>query len=497
MPTQTKFAGFPSATLYELGPGPGPPAKLEARRQLLWGDFLTVLGEDGDFFHARVRGSEGWIRKAETQDARLLEIVFVDIGQGDGALLITPDDQKFIIDAGEEDNMVRFLRWRFGKFAHPVKFDAAIMSHSDSDHYGGFDDLFAEPNLSFETVYHNGLMERKAAKANDILGVRVQDPQGPLSYITDLVPDMAALQNFLATPANFAGKQFPTMLQKALAAGKFTHFQKLDAATGHLPGHGPGSRVEIQILGPFTEQFQGQPALRWLGDPGKTKNGHSVVLRLVIGRVSIFLGGDLNTESCRLLLEKHTGLSSSPKTAEEEDALVRAGRAIFGCDVAKACHHGSADLFLPFMKAVNPVATVISSGDNEPHAHPRADALGAIGRCGRGERPLIFSTELSRSAKEAIKHPVILQAELRALGAALDIAEPGPKKVKAQAAFDKAIAKLERSIAIFGAINLRTDGEKVVMAYKVEVPKPSKEWDMYVLEPLGLNGPLGYQSKHN
>ena len=59
MPTQTKFAGFPSATLYELGPGPGPPAKLKASRQLLWGDFLTVLGEDGDFFHARVRGSEG------------------------------------------------------------------------------------------------------------------------------------------------------------------------------------------------------------------------------------------------------------------------------------------------------------------------------------------------------------------------------------------------------------------------------------------------------
>lgn len=490
------FAGFPTATLYELGPGPGPPAKLEPIRQLLWGDFLTVLAENGDFFHARVRGSEGWIRKADTQDTRLLEIVFVDIGQGDGALLITPDDQKYIIDAGEGDNMERFLRWRFGKFAHPVKFDAAIMSHSDSDHYGGFDDLFAEPNLSFGTVYHNGLMERKAAKQNDVLGVRVKAPDGT-SYITDLVPDVAALRTFLATPANWAGKKFPTMLNKALTAGKFAEYQKLDAAVGHLPGHGPGSPVEIQILGPFTEQFHGQPALRWLGDTGKTKNGHSVVLRLVIGRVSIFLGGDLNTESCRLLLEKHTGLSASPNTAEEEDALVRAGQRIFGCDVAKACHHGSADLFLPFMKAVNPVATVVSSGDNEPHAHPRADALGAIGRCGRGERPLIFSTELSRSAKEAIKQPSILRAALGALAAAINTADTPAKKEKAQAAFDKALSKLERSIAVYGAINLRTDGEKVVMAYKVEEPKPSKEWDYYVLEPLGSNGPLGYQSKHN
>jgi hypothetical protein len=287
------------------------------------------------------------------------------------------------------------------------------------------------------------------------------------------------------------------MLQKALAAGKFAQYQKLEAATGHLPNHGPGSRVEIQVLGPFTEEFQGHPALRWLGDTGKTKNGHSVVLRMVVGRVSIFLGGDLNTESCRLLLEKHTGLSASPQTAEEEDALVRAAQRIFGCDIAKACHHGSADLFLPFLKAINPVATVVSSGDNEPHAHPRADALGAIGRCGRGERPLIFSTELSRSAKEAIKQPAVFRAELAALAAAVDAATTPEKKAKAQAAFEKALLKLERSIAIYGAINLRTDGQKVVMAYKVEEPKPSKEWDMYVLEPHGINGPLGYQSKHN
>jgi beta-lactamase superfamily II metal-dependent hydrolase len=464
---------------------------------LLWGDYITVLGADGNFLRARVRGTEGWIRKADTQQTRLLEIVFVDIGQGDGALLITPDDQKYVIDAGEGDNMYRFLRWRFGQFSKPVKFEAAVMSHSDSDHYGGFAKLFAEPNLSFGTIYHNGFMERNAPKKSQVLGVPVKDPAGPFSYILDLVPDLAALQTFLANQVRWAGKQFPTMLQKALTAGKFTAYQKLDAAVGHLPGHGPGSRVEIQVLGPFTEQFQGQPALRWLGDPGKTKNGHSVVFRLVIGRVSIFLGGDLNTESCRLLLEKHTGLSSAPADAEAEEALVQAGRKIFGCDVAKACHHGSADLFLPFMKAVNPVATVVSSGDNESHAHPRADALGAIGRWGRGERPLIFSTELSRSAKEAIKQPAVLRAELAALAAAIDAADTVEKKKKAQAAFDKAIAKLERSIAIYGAINLRTDGEKVVVAYKVEEPKPSKEWDMYILEPLGTNGPLGYRSKHN
>ena len=491
MPTTAAFAGFPSATLNEPGPGPKPPAKLTALRQLLWGDYLTVLGQEGDFLRVRVRGNEGWMRQTDTQTARLLEIVFVDIGQGDSALVITPDDEKYVIDAGEGDNLHRFLRWRFGQFQKRVRFEAAILSHSDSDHYGGFANLFGERNLSFGTVYHNGLMERAAARKQDLLGPRVK--VGGSSYITDLVPDTAALRNFLANPAAWKGKQYPTLLEKALAARKFTTFEKLDVSSGHLPGHGPGSRVVMQVLGPCPETVNGAPALRWLGDPGKTKNGHSVVLRLLLGQVSILLGGDLNTESCRLLLEHHTGLSASPRTVEEEESLVQAGRRVFGCDVAKACHHGSADLFLPFLKAVNPLATVVSSGDDEPHAHPRADALGAIGRCGRGERPLIFSTELSRSAKEAIKQPSVLRKDLAALAAAIAAAGTPAKRQQAQARFDKALLKLERSIAVYGAINLRTDGEKVVMAYKVERSTPTKGWDLYVLAPVGRNGPLAYQ----
>ena len=50
-------------------------------------------------------------------------------------------------------------------------------------------------------------------------------------------------------------------------------------------------------------------------------------------------------------------------------------------------------------------ATVISSGDNEDYAHPRARVLGASARYGRESRapggellpPLIYSTELARS----------------------------------------------------------------------------------------------------
>ena len=41
---------------------------------------------------------------------KMLEIIFVDVGQGDGALLVTPDDKKYVIDAGVGDNMYRYLK---------------------------------------------------------------------------------------------------------------------------------------------------------------------------------------------------------------------------------------------------------------------------------------------------------------------------------------------------------------------------------------------------
>lgn len=492
----TLYAGYPTAQLYRLGSGSEPPERLVAAKQLLWGDWMSVQGQsaDGRFYRVHTRGVDGWIRASDTQAARLLEIVFVDIGQGDGALMVTPDDRKFVIDAGQGDNMFRFLRWRFG-FRKPVRFDAAIVSHSDADHYGGFEPLFAERNASFKVLYTNGIMERAASSASQSLGPRVS--QGGRSYLSSLVRDRAGLDAFLADPARWAGKKYPTMLGKAAADGRFQDFRMLDASMGHLPGHGANSAFPIEILGPVSETVGGSPTLRWFGDAGKTKNGHSVVLRARLGKLRIFLGGDLNIESSRWLLESHTGLPGTPKSAEAENALVAAARPIFECDVAKACHHGSADTLLPMLKAINPVATIVSSGDDEPHAHPRADALGAIAKCSRGDRPLILSTELARSAKEAIKQPQVLRAQLAALAAEIADAPTAAKRQAAERKFAKLTEQIDRSVAVYGAINLRSDGERVVLAYMLERSTPTRKWDVYALESMGLAGALGYVSKYD
>jgi beta-lactamase superfamily II metal-dependent hydrolase len=493
--SERRYAAFPTAILYEPGTEPEPPAELEPLKQLLWGDELDILGAsaDGRYLKVYARKARGWMRAQDTLPDRLLEVVFVDIGQGDGALVITPDNRRYILDAGKGDNMVRFLRWRFG-FKSMTAFDAAVISHSDLDHYGGFEDLFAQRNVRFDRVYTNGLMERAADKPAHALGVPVEHDGS--RYIADLVTNLDEFRQFLDTPGLAQGKRYPTMLREALEQERIADLRMLDASQRYMPGHEPGSDVVVRVLGPVAETVEERKALRWFGDVGKTKNGHSVALHLAYRNVRVFLGGDLNIESSRHLLAAHTGLDGKPRNAEEENRLVDKARPVFESDVAKACHHGSADTLLPLVRAINPIATIISSGDDEPYAHPRADALGAIARWSRGMRPLLLSTELARSSKETIKYPEALRAQLRDLAAAIAAATTDAERQRAQARFDDKIAELDRSVAVYGAINLRTDGEKVVLAYKLERSTPSRGWDYYVLEP-DADGRLVYKSKYD
>lgn len=141
----------------------------------------------------------------------------------------------------------------------------------------------------------------------------------------------------------------------------------------------------------------------------------------------------------------------------------------------------------------------------EFHSHPRADTLGTIGRYSRGARPLIFSTELARSAKETIKHPNVLKEQFKDIKKQIEkLAKEGSdgsqqEKEALDTKYEKLLSKIERSIAVFGAINVRTDGRNVVVAQKLETPRSFKgqtvKWDIYCLESHD-HGPLTYQSKY-
>jgi len=479
------FAGYPAAVVYDAPDGKGI-------HQYLWGRYIALTGQSREgWLEIKWGPSTRWVKKSAVQDEPILRIVFVDIGQGDGCIISTPDDKQIVVDAGEGDNMFRFLSDKFGDFQSTVKFESFVISHPDKDHYFGFTQLFDHPNVEVATVYHSGLVERAGTAKNDSLGQRGKIDNA--TAVTELIATKAELDALL-TPTRIGGKPYPKMLRDALDSGRVGNVRMLNATDRHLPGYEPGNEIEIQVLGPVPETAtNGNAALRWFEDVGKTKNGHSIILRLVYGKVSILLGGDLNTPSEQHLLRHYTQEELPP---EDEERLLRKARKIFESDFAKCCHHGAADFTALFLKGVNAKATVISSGDNEKHAHPRADTLGTIGRHSRGKRPLIFSTELSRSARELVKRPSEFRENLKKRAEAVFKArQTGDETAikKAETAFEDALKEIERSIATYGAINLCTDGKRAIVAYRIELrSKPDRVWDVYRFEPIDDTGAIEF-----
>jgi beta-lactamase superfamily II metal-dependent hydrolase len=497
-PEETARVAYPSAVVY-WEPVPGKTKGKKPAKHLIWGDWLKVQHTQGEWRQVRYRGGDGWLHESLIQSEPLLEVNFVDVGQGDGCLIVTPKDRFILVDAGAEDNMYRFLGWRFNfrKYPDPIPFEAAIITHPDGDHYQGFQPLFEEPKAHFGCVYHSGIVERVADKQNDRLGSRWRDPESDRMYLTDIVTDLPSLRRIIDDPGLVGNLPYPSMLRTAANSGRVTDIRGLCSDDGYLPGYEGDKELSIQVLGPVREEVSGgHDYLRWFNDVGKTKNGHSVILRLLYRDVSVFLGGDLNTPAEEYLLSQYTGLEMPATTSAKEEEVIAAGRLTFETDIAKVCHHGSADFTDVFLRAVNSVACVVSSGDAEPHCHPRPDSLGALGKHGRGARPLVFSTELARSAEENIKHPYQLQDRLKELQGAIGQAQTAAEKERAERKFEEAIGELERSVAVYGMISLRTDGHKVLMAQKLERRRSkSHQWDLQLLEPAA-DGRLRHISKY-
>lgn len=472
---QKAFAGYPAPFVFDAPDG-------DEVEHTIWGDYVGLTGvEDGDWVQVRARGMDGWMRRSEIQDERLLEINFVDVGQGDGSFIVTPNDDYLLVDAGLDDNMLRFLSWRFNLRFHPgwrIDFLAGVITHPDEDHYGGFAKLFGSGRFHFGTLYHNGLVERAGGPR---LGPTTE--VDGITYQTDVVTDLVALRTIIDDPAKVGGMHYPNLMKTAVDDGQVDDVAML-SARGFVEGFGPGEDLSLEILSPVTTEIAGRPALRRFdGSDGITKNGHSVTLRLRYRDISVLLTGDLNSSSQRHLLRHYTGLDPATVDEAERVQMIEGARAIFGSDASKSCHHGSADFVDEFLGVMNPLVTIVSSGDDEPFAHPRPDALGALGKWGRGPRPLIFSTELARSARENIKQVQALREELDGLEAALDGAANEEERDEILGLIGEHASAIERAIAVYGLINLRTDGTKLVMAQKLERPAPSGvKWDVHRFE---------------
>jgi len=497
-----RYVEYPDAKVYDEND--------KQINHLLFGDWVRLEGAPSNGrVKVRVRGTVGFMNTAELREERVLEVVFTDVGQGDGCLVVTPKDKHIVIDAGAADNMYRFLKWRYAGFKQKWTFQSAVMTHPDLDHYEGFRKLFEEENVHFENIFHNGIME-ETGSASQALGPRKKI--NGRWHLTGLMQTQADLAAFLADTSRWktgaSAKKYASLLNAASASQRVGDIRMLsaEAAGGetYLPGYGPNQDLTIQVLGPLIERdTNGTATLRSFGDKpsskafdvGITKNGHSVIFLLTYRDVRLLFGGDLNSSSEAFLLNHYSGIGHEwPWSAGEEQEIADSAAERLGCDISKTCHHGSADFLDAFLKATQPAATVISSGDEESHAHPRPDTLGAIGLHGRGRRPLVFSTELMRSTRE---DEGSLPVQVGRLRQKLEDETDPVERTKIQKELDAVVDKLlERNVTVYGSINLRTDGTCTIMAYKLEkermTGKNLSKWDIYPLTRTG-NGPIAYQ----
>lgn len=83
-------------------------------------------------------------------DKKELSITFLDVGQGDSAVIELPDKKTLVVDTGKTGKeAVSFLRYRGIR-----DIDALVLSHIDSDHSGGFRHIMQTFNV--KEIWDNG-----------------------------------------------------------------------------------------------------------------------------------------------------------------------------------------------------------------------------------------------------------------------------------------------------------------------------------------------------
>lgn len=478
---------------------------------LAWGDSVEVLETTDDYLKIRTTKFETlddgsilpvkteafiWPKKGSKispsgvvrpfKENTVLKVNFVDVQQGDAALIETPDGKTVLIDGGDNQMFARYLAARYPgtSEANRKSIDCILVTHGDADHFSGLVEIQkSEKNpearkrlfISPKRYYHNGIVKRPS-KGPDGKAIPDKELLGDTEKVDNDIVITELFDNLLEVPdesMNLPYKNWKESLQ-AWDSIEPIEFRRLsfgqDDAFDFLKTDG----LEVSVLGPILTEKDGISGLKFLHEPPKgprighesidlspinagavsashTINGHSIVFRLRYGGFSYLFTGDLNDESSRILGRKN------------QDGEINLRSEVF-----KVPHHGSADFSGGFVKQVSPIVSIVSSGDEssrKEYIHPRATLLGALGKHSRSDEPIILVTELVAFFKlEGWAH---LDPEKRG-------GDRGPFFAFSRAAY--------------GLVKTRTDGNRLLV-YTDSGKADMKEAYCFELDEAGLPQP--------
>jgi competence protein ComEC len=262
---------------------------------------------------------------AESLDGKLT-IHFLDVGQGDSALVVFPHGATMLVDAGGEI--------RFDKRAEDR--NELVRSVDSSDARDGGEeskDKFNDSAFSVgEAVVSRFLWSQGRTQLDYVLATHTDaDHIGGLS---DVIENFRVGEAIIghAPPGDSEFDRFArTVTQYNIALSTLGAGERFDIE---------GVRVEV-LWPPRVHDFS-----------AASRNNDSVVLRFVYGSVAILLVGDIEREA--------------------EYALVQSGMDL-RADVLKVAHHGSKTSSTEsFIDCVQPACAVISVGERSRFGHPHA-----------------------------------------------------------------------------------------------------------------------------
>lgn len=268
---------------------------------------------------------------APQQWQRTGEVHFIDVGQGDAALIRTPHNKTILVDGG---GTMRFIRpgeeWRMRRDPFEVgkdvlvpllkqrgvqRLDYIVISHLDHDHIGGL--MAVLKRMPVERILFNGTLR----------------------------PDDAVKELF----GEALRQKIP------LSPVKSGDVVKVDAVT------------ELKFLYPWDDRPDRFGFVRW----DDKQNENSVVFLMKMYDYTFLFTGDV--------------------FADGEREIIRRGKESGPVHVMKAAHHGSrtstSETWLSFWQ---PRITVISAGPNNRYGHPHEEVLERLRRA----ESAVFRTDL-------------------------------------------------------------------------------------------------------
>jgi competence protein ComEC len=311
-----------------------------------------------------------WAFGRSPPPAGALRVTFLDVGQGDAALLELPDDSVWLIDAGGNASARdlaqaaapgRAIDRVLATYGH-AHIDLALLSHPHPDHYLGLAGLEApitelwsaeEPAPDARSDDTGGTMrgdtggtmrgDASAVMRGDANGVMRGD--APAARVTD-EPRTPRDEEKRASRRASPLPSFAAVAAALVARGTRIVHPPLGLARS-------AAGVELRVWAPRYQPTAETPP-RCAADPVRTVNDNSLVVTVRYHGRTLLFAGDVE--------------------AEGEAELVSAG--LSGVDVVKVPHHGSPTSSTPpFVAATHPRLAVISCGPANHFGFPAPAVL--------------------------------------------------------------------------------------------------------------------------